>query len=71
MGPNERIRRLLRDHGGRMSQQAIIEQTGWSPSKTSRELCSMEQRDAIVRAPLGREKIVCLPEAAPDAMRAR
>jgi hypothetical protein len=56
----ERIRRLLSSHEGRLKQSQIVEATEWSKSKVSRLLSSMEDDEEITRIRLGRENLVCL-----------
>ena len=56
----ERIRRLLSAHDGRLKQSQIVEATEWSKSKVSRLLSSMEDDAEITRVRLGRENLVCL-----------
>jgi hypothetical protein len=56
----ERIRRLLSAHEGRLKQSQIVEATEWSKSKVSRLLSSMEDDEEITRVRLGRENLVCL-----------
>lgn len=65
--PSEQyIERLLAAAGGRLRQQAIIAATDLSPATVSRRLSTMETQGRIVRITLGREKVVCLPTAAPE-----
>jgi len=56
----ERIRRLLSSHEGRLKQSQIVDGTEWSKSKVSRLLSSMEDDEEITRIRLGRENLVCL-----------
>lgn len=56
----ERVRRLLSTHEGRLKQSQIVEATEWSKSKVSRLLSSMEDDQEITRIRLGRENLVCL-----------
>ena len=56
----ERVRRLLSAHDGRLKQSQIVEATEWSKSKVSRLLSAMEDDDRITRIRLGRENLVCL-----------
>lgn len=61
----ERIYAIVEQHGGRVRQQTIVEETEWSPSKVSRDLTRMESKGCIGRMTTGREKIVVLPECIP------
>jgi len=62
----ERIERLLADHGGRIRQSRIVEETDWSKAKVSRVLSSMENDDTVVKIRIGRENIVARPGDEPD-----
>jgi len=62
----DRVVSLLEDHGGRMRQVNIVEQTGWSKSKVSMLLSDMEDDDAISKLRVGRENIVSLDGQEPD-----
>ena len=57
---------LLAEHGGRLRQREVSELTRLSASTTSRLLSEMEDDDQVTRVSVGREKIVCLPSAAPE-----
>ena len=65
--PPEYLLELLRQRGGRVRQQDLIATTGWSTSTVSRLLQEMETDEQVVRISIGREKLVNLPEFAPDA----
>ncbi|MFC7165457.1 helix-turn-helix transcriptional regulator [Halospeciosus flavus] len=64
----ERVHRLLEEHGGRMRQVNIVEETDWSKSKVSMLLSGMEEEDQITRLRVGRENVVTLPGHEPDAV---
>lgn len=64
--PQEYIVQLCDWNGGRMKQQAVVEHTGWSQSTVSRLLSDIEDDGHIVRASIGREKVVGLPERMPE-----
>ena len=59
----ERIHRLLEERGGRVRQQDIVEETGWSKSKVSRLLSRMEEEGQLSRVRIGRENIVTTDDA--------
>jgi hypothetical protein len=63
----ERVIALLEDHGGRMKQVNIVEETGWSKSKVSMLLSEMEEDGAISKLRIGRENVISLPGQEPDA----
>ncbi|MEE6208941.1 hypothetical protein U3A55_02060 [Salarchaeum sp. III] len=57
----DRVRSLLEDHGGRMRQVQIVEETDWSKSKVSMLLSEMEEAGELSRIRIGRENVVSLP----------
>jgi hypothetical protein len=67
MSDEERVVSLLEDHGGRMKQVNIVEETGWSKSKVSMLLSEMEDDGTISKLRVGRENIVSLSGHEPDA----
>ncbi|WP_323677047.1 hypothetical protein [Halorubellus sp. PRR65] len=62
----DRVISLLEDHGGRMRQVNIVDETGWSKSKVSMLLSDMEDDDQISKLRVGRENIVSLDGHEPD-----
>jgi len=62
----DRVLSLLEEHGGRMRQVNIVEQTGWSKSKVSMLLSDMEDADDISKLRVGRENIISLDGQEPD-----
>ncbi|PSP97837.1 hypothetical protein BRC89_10535 [Halobacteriales archaeon QS_4_70_19] len=64
--PDRYVQQLLAEHGGRLRQREVSELTRLSASTTSRLLSEMEDDDQVTRVSVGREKIVCLPSAAPE-----
>ncbi len=67
----ERIERLLRKAGGRMSQADIVENTDWSGPTVSRKLSSMEEKGFITRIQVGRGNLVFLDGHQPDITRSQ
>lgn len=65
----DRVESLLRSNDGRMRQSAIVAATGWSKSKVSVLLSEMEEADRVRKLRVGRENLVSLPGAEPDAAR--
>lgn len=63
----QRVKNLLEEHGGRMRQVSIVDETDWSKSKVSMLLSDMEDDDEITRLRVGRENVVSLPGSEPDA----
>lgn len=58
----DHVRRALRDEGGRMKQSAIVEELGWSKSKTSRVLSQMADEGEVEKLRIGRENVIDLPD---------
>lgn len=58
----ERVVDLLNERGGRMRQAEIADALGWSTSKTSRVLTSMDEEGRVRKLQLGRENVIDLPE---------
>ena len=56
----DRVRRVLGEHGGRMKQSAIVEELGWSKSKASRVLSQMADDGAVEKLRIGRENVIDL-----------
>lgn len=65
--PADDVIQLCRSRGGRIKQQTVIEETGWSESRVSRLLSEMEDAGRIARVPVGREKVVALPGTLPES----
>lgn len=53
---------LVEAHGGRVKQAELVRLTGWSKSTVSRHLSELEDDGAIERVPVGRYKVVLLPD---------
>ncbi|QLD89542.1 hypothetical protein HWV07_11065 [Natronomonas salina] len=64
----EQILTLLDAHEGRMWQQDVVTETGFSPAKVSRDLSELEADGQIARVRKGRQKIVVDPERLPGAL---
>ena len=66
--PEEHVLALLEENGGRMWQQAIIDETGYSEAHVSRVLGRLEDEGSVGRQWNGGEKVVFLDEESPDAV---
>ncbi|WP_336036041.1 helix-turn-helix transcriptional regulator [Halobacterium yunchengense] len=62
LSDEERVERLLREHGGRMKQSRIVEETRWSTAKVSQLLSSMDDEDRVEKLRIGRENLISLPD---------
>lgn len=68
-GPNmdllsdeERVEYLLEEHGGRMKQAAIVDETDWSNAKVSQLLSAMAEEGRVNKLRIGRENLISLPD---------
>jgi len=58
----ERVQQVLEDNGGRMRQQELVEETGWTEAKTSQVVGEMRESGALESFRLGRENVLKLPD---------
>lgn len=58
----ERVLALLEDNGGRVKQQAVVEELGWTAAKTSQVVNGMREEGQLEVFRLGRENVLKLPE---------
>jgi hypothetical protein len=58
----ERVLALLDEAGGRIKQQDVVEETGWSETKTSEVVSDLRESDRIAVYRLGRNNVIALPE---------
>jgi len=59
----EQVLRLVSDNGGRMKQQAVVEELGWTDAKTSKVVSGLREEGKLESFRLGRENVLSLPEA--------
>jgi len=62
LSDEERVERLLDDHGGRMRQGTIVEETGWSDAKVSQLLSAMADDGRVEKLRLGRENLISMAD---------
>ena len=67
LSDEDHVLQLLEEHGGRMKQVYIVEQTDWSKSKVSMLLSDMEEDGEISKLRVGRENIISLAGEEPEA----
>lgn len=60
------IEHVLRENGGRMRQQEIVDRVGRSDAAVSRHLTRMEEEGRVRRVRRGREKVVYSSGITPD-----
>jgi hypothetical protein len=58
----ERVLRLLRENGGRMKQQDVVSELGWTEAKTSQVVGGLRDAGDLDSFRLGRENVLTLPE---------
>lgn len=61
--PDERVLTLLKEYGGRMWQQDVISETGYSAGRVSKLLSEMEDDGTVNRYWRGGQKVVALTHA--------
>lgn len=66
ISPAEFVLLFVKSSGGRCKQKTIATCLPWSKSTVSRLLDSLEDEGLLERVTVGRENVVCTPEAAPD-----
>jgi hypothetical protein len=59
----ERVLRLLRENGGRMKQQDVVAELGWTEAKTSQVVGGLRDEGDLDSFRLGRENVLTLPES--------
>ena len=65
LSDEQRVFTVIDDHGGRVRQSELVQETDWSKSKVSRVLSSMEADDQVVKIDVGRGNVVMRPEDVP------
>lgn len=66
--PEERVLVLLEEYDGRMWQQDVVAETGFSAGKVSRLLTEMEADEHIARYWKNGRKAVAYPDIGPDTI---
>ncbi|OLZ42243.1 hypothetical protein A6E15_15275 [Natrinema saccharevitans] len=56
----ERVLRLLEERGGRIKQQAVVSELGWTEAKTSQVVGDLREADEIEVFRIGRENVLAL-----------
>jgi hypothetical protein len=59
----ERVVRLLEEHGGRLKQQAVVAELDWTEAKTSQVVSDLRETGDVESFRLGRENVLSLPDA--------
>lgn len=63
----EQVLRLIESEGGRMKQQAVAEELGWTDAKTSQVTKTLRENGDLEGFRLGRENVLTLPEERSDS----
>jgi hypothetical protein len=63
----EKVLKLVRERGGRVKQQEIVEAFDWTEAKTSQVVRDLRDDGALEGFRLGRENVLRLPEEGEDA----
>jgi len=66
--PAECLVQLVREQGGRLSQEELVGIVPWSPATVSRLLTGLEEERAVLRIPSGPGNVVLLPDETPDGL---
>jgi len=61
----EQVMQLLEANGGRMKQQTVVEELGWTDAKTSKVVSGMREEGTIESFRIGRENVLTTPEDDP------
>lgn len=59
----ERVKKFLREQGGRAKQQDVVDEMGWTEAKTSQVVKEMRESDELESFRIGRENVLKLPDA--------
>lgn len=58
----ERVLQMLEQHGGRVKQQDIVDELGWTEAKTSQVISTLREEGKVESFRLGRENVVSIPD---------
>ncbi|MDR5672774.1 putative membrane-associated trancriptional regulator [Halalkaliarchaeum sp. AArc-CO] len=62
LSPEERVLKLVREHGGRMKQQEVVREMDWTDARTSQVVGSLREDGKLESFRLGRENVLKLPD---------
>ncbi len=62
LSSEEQVLRIVNEHGGRVKQQVVTEELGWSAARTSQVVGNLRDEEEIESFRLGRENVLTLPE---------
>ncbi|MFW6320663.1 MAG: DUF7345 domain-containing protein [Halohasta sp.] len=58
----EQVMRLLEANGGRMKQQTVVSELGWTDAKTSKVVSTLREEGEIESFRIGRENVLTIPD---------
>lgn len=58
----EQVLAVIRDAGGRVKQQEVVSELGWTEAKTSQVVSKLESAEKIDKFRIGRENVLALPD---------
>ncbi|WP_254766751.1 DUF7345 domain-containing protein [Salinilacihabitans rarus] len=58
----EQVLRLVEERGGRMKQQEVVSELGWTDAKTSKVVTGLREAGKLESFRLGRENVLSLPD---------
>jgi hypothetical protein len=61
LSDEERVLKLLEANGGRLKQQDVVAELGWSETKTSQVVTDLREAEKVEVYRIGRENVVSLP----------
>lgn len=62
----EQVLHVVEEHGGRIKQQEIVTELGWTDAKTSKVISEMTDDNLLEKYRLGRENVITLPDVGLD-----
>lgn len=62
LSPEERVLKLVQEHGGRMKQQEVVSEMEWTDARTSQVVGSLREQGKLESFRLGRENVLKLPD---------
>lgn len=64
----ERVLQVLEREDGQLMQSRIVEKTDYSKVKTSRILAQLADDGDVIKVPVGRQNLICLPDNVPEIL---
>lgn len=64
----DRVLSVIEQENGQLMQSRIVEKTDYSKVKTSRILTELTDDGDVIKVPVGRQNLICLPGNAPEIL---